>query len=65
MTELLKQLGEVEIHIKLLEAKKTGLTRQILEQLKNEQQPTSTTETGKAETASEPSAEDQPTGTPV
>ena len=46
MNDLLKQLGEIEIQFKLLDAKKTALVRKLLEMLKNEQQPSAaTTET--------------------
>lgn len=47
MNELLKQLGEIEIQFKLLDAKKTALIRQLLEQLKNE--PTTSTQTGETQ----------------
>lgn len=50
MNDLLKQLGEVEINLKLLEARKTALVRQLLEQLKNES--TSAAKDGEASQAS-------------
>jgi hypothetical protein len=49
MNDLLKQLGDIEIQFKLLDAKKILLLRQILEQLKDE--PTTSTQDGEAEKA--------------
>ena len=66
MNELLKQLGEIEIQFKLLEAKKTSLIRQLLEQLKNE--PTTSTETGEAEATrsqGESTQSEESQGTPI
>ena len=61
----MQAIGEIEVQLKLLEARKMNLMKQALEHLKNEQQAKST-ETRETQTpTAEGEKENQFTGSPI